>query len=84
MERPQMKFYQELAKVERVVNSCKTIEHYKVAKNMLKAMGEKYKYDLVVNGERGGRRKNERGLMVNALITYCDVELMKLSRSMGE
>jgi hypothetical protein len=79
-----MKFYQELAKVERVLNSCKTIEHYKVAKNMIKAISEKYKYDLVEIGERGGCRKNEEGLMVNALITYCDIELMKLNRSMGE
>jgi len=79
-----MKFYQELAKVERVLSSCKTIEHYKVAKNMIKALGKKYKYDLVEIGERGGRRKNEEGLMLNKLIMHCDVELMNLNRSMGE
>lgn len=79
-----MKFYQELAKVERVVKSCKTIEHYKVAKNMIKALGKKYKYNLVEIGERVCRRKNERGLMVNALLTYCAVELIKLNKPMGE
>jgi len=79
-----MKFYQELAKVERVVKSCQTIEHYKVAKNMIKALGEKYEYDLVEIGERGGCRKNEEGLMLNKLIMHCDRELMYLNRSMGE
>lgn len=79
-----MKFYQELAKVERVLNSCKTIEHYKVAKNMIKAIGEKYKYDLVDIRERGGCRKNEMGLMVLKLSMRCDKELMKITRQMGE
>ena len=79
-----MKFYQELAKVERVLNSCKTIEQYKVAKNMIKALGEKYKYSLVEIGERGGCRKNEEGLMLVKISMRCDRELMKLSRPMGE
>jgi len=79
-----MKFYQELAKVERVVKSCETLEHYKVAKNIIKALGKKYKYDLVEIGERGGCRKNEEGLMLVKLSMHCDRELMKLNRPMDE
>lgn len=73
-----MKFYQELAKVERVLNSCQTKEQYKVAKNMIKALGKKYKYDLIdIIGERGGCRKNENGMMVLGLALRCDVRLEK-------